>query len=100
MDVRDVARAVRRVKTIVELKYAAPAVSDRRVVYDERRHNFDIFMAGLRCRRIRAIHIKIDRACNLAVDGEVPWHLRAAQVVEDGGWQKFSKLSGLVRLLY
>jgi hypothetical protein len=34
------------------------------------------------------------------VDGEVPWHLRAAQVVEDGGWQKFSKLSGLVRLLY
>jgi hypothetical protein len=38
VDVRDVARAARRFKIIIELKYVTLVVSDRRVIYDELRH--------------------------------------------------------------
>ena len=51
VDVRDIARAVRGCKALVELKYVTAVVRDGRVVYDECRNNIDIFIAGLRSKR-------------------------------------------------
>ena len=50
-----------------------PGVGDGRVVYDDCRLTFDLFIAddmfiaGLRCCRIRVIHSKIDRAWHFVV---------------------------------